>query len=310
MVSKAQKFRLGIFISVTSLLLLGFFLLVAGNKLMKKWDIYHIKYHDVSINGLQVGGSVKYHGISIGRVDDISIDEKDIRNVIVSISVKSGTPIKEDVKAVLIPVGITGLMQIELQGGTNEKALLKHGSYITPGSSTFQNITGKAEVITEKIEVLLNNLNKLTDEQNQKKFDNIVSNADNIIDSNKNKIDKIVSETDSLITTAKIILYGLNETVTKINNIADSKELDDILKNTAKISEDVSQIDIKQLSADVEKTIEQTNRMVIHVDRTVVSNRQDIKNIVESLKETADYLNDFSRQISENPSLLLIKKKQ
>ena len=310
MVSKAQKFRLGIFISVTSLLLLGFFLLVAGNKLMKQWDIYHIKYHDISINGLQVGGSVKYHGISIGRVDDIIIDENDIRNVIVTISIKSGTPVKEDVKAVLIPVGITGLMQIELQGGTNKKSLLKSGDYITAGSSTFQNITGKAEVITEKLEILLNNLNKLTNEESQVKYTNIVSNVDRMISENKNKINDITNETDSLIVAAKIVVRNLNHTVNRINEVANSKELKTIIKNTAKISEDASKIDITQFSTDVKNTISQANRMIVHLDRAIVSNRQDIKDIVESLRETADYLNDFSRQISENPSILLKNKKQ
>ena len=51
--------------------------------------------------------------------------------------------------------------KIERIGFTAE--LIKPGGTIPSGSSTFQNLTGKAEVITEKIELLLNNLTKLTD---------------------------------------------------------------------------------------------------------------------------------------------------
>ena len=40
MVSKAQKFRLGIFIVVTSLLLISFLMLIAGKKIMEKRDNY------------------------------------------------------------------------------------------------------------------------------------------------------------------------------------------------------------------------------------------------------------------------------
>ena len=93
MISKAQKFRLGIFILLCSALLIGFFIIVAGNKLMERKDTYYIHYRDVSVNGLQIGSSVKYSGINIGGVDDISIDKEDIRNVIVKIGIKQGTPI-------------------------------------------------------------------------------------------------------------------------------------------------------------------------------------------------------------------------
>jgi len=140
MVSKAQKVRLGIFIITISIILLVFLVLVAGNKLIEKRDNYFILYKDVSVNGLQIGSQVKYHGINIGRVDEINIDKDDVRNVIVSLSIKQGTPIKNDVKATLAPVGITGLMQIELIGGSVEAPLLNPGYFIGAGSSSLQNI--------------------------------------------------------------------------------------------------------------------------------------------------------------------------
>ena len=151
MVSKAQKFRLGIFIAFSSVLLIVFLVVVAGNKLLEKRDEYYIHYEDTSVIGLQVGGQVKYHGISVGRVDDIRIDKEDVKMVIVTISVKEGTPLKEDILATLAPVGITGLKQIELSGGTNEAKLLKPKSNILPGKSVLDSITGKAEIIAEKL---------------------------------------------------------------------------------------------------------------------------------------------------------------
>ena len=118
-----------------------------------------------------------------------------------------------------------------------------------------------------------------------------------MVSENKNKINDITNETDSLIVAAKIVVRNLNHTVNRINEVANSQELKTIIKNTAKISEDASKIDITQFSTDVKNTISQANRMIVHLDRAIVSNRQDIKDIVESLRETADYLNDFSRQI-------------
>ena len=255
MVSKAQKFRLGVFIFITSFLFLGFIFMVAGNKMMQKRDIYYIRFHDVSINGLQIGSAVKYHGITIGRVDDITIDKNNVRDIIVTISLKKDTPIKEDVEAILTLVGITGLMQIELRGGTNEKKLLKPKSFIQAGRSTFQNITGKAEIITEKLEILLNNLNQLSNEENRNRISNIITNIDASVKENKTKINTIINHSDSLIITANNLLSELNKSAEKVNSLLNSKEIDLILKNSEKFSTDLAKIDMDKLSSDIKNTI-------------------------------------------------------
>ncbi|MEA2095976.1 MAG: MlaD family protein, partial [Candidatus Cloacimonadota bacterium] len=154
MVTKAQKLRLGIFITVISVLMIIFLIMVAGTKIMEKRDIYHIRYQDSSVTGLQIGGPVKYRGIGIGRVDDISIDPESITDIVVTVSIKSGTPIKGDMTASLIPIGITGLVQVEITGGTQEAEMLDSGSFILSGLSTLESISGKAEVLANKFEIL------------------------------------------------------------------------------------------------------------------------------------------------------------
>ena len=181
MVSSAQKFRLGIFIVVFSVLMIIFLILVAGSKIMEKRDIYYIRYENTSVSGLQIGGPVKYRGIGIGRVDDIIIDAEDVTNIIVIVSIKAGTPIKEDMRASLIPIGITGLLQVEITGGSKEASFLKTRSFISAGVSTFESISGKAEIISEKLEQLLNNLAEITNEENRKKINNIINNVDEMI---------------------------------------------------------------------------------------------------------------------------------
>ena len=170
MVTKAQKFRLGIFIFTTSMLLVIFLILVAGKKFMEKRDTYFIRYENRSVTGLQIGGPVKYHGINIGRVDEIKIEKSNVENIVITIGVKSGTPIKTDVEATLVPIGITGLLQIELVGGSNEAGFSAPNSFIKAGNSTFELITGKAEIIATKLETLLNNFVNITDTENQQKM--------------------------------------------------------------------------------------------------------------------------------------------
>jgi len=193
MVTKAQKFRLGIFITVISTLMIIFLIMVAGAQILEKRDTYYIRYQNSSVTGLQIGGPVKYRGIGIGRVDDISIDSENITDIIVTASVKSGTPLRSDMQASLIPIGITGLVQVEISGGTQEAKLLESGSFILPGLSTLESISGKAEVLASKFEILLNNLNNITNDENTKRLNNIIANVDTIIDVNQNSISNTVS---------------------------------------------------------------------------------------------------------------------
>lgn len=310
MVSNAQKFRLGIFIVVISFLLIIFLVMVAGNKLMEKRDTYYIRYEDTSVSGLRVGGPVKYHGISIGRVEDIKIDEEDVSNVIVVLSIKHGTPLKKDVKASLTPIGITGLLQIEISGGTNQADTAEPGSFIESGPSTFENITGKAEVITEKMEMLLNNLISITDAENQKKLQNILTNVDTLINNNVEPVSDVLVNLDKITSELAQISVNLNEAVAKVNSVLQTNKIENIVANTDTLTTRLAALDLVQLITDLDAAILQTKTTLANIDATHLESRQDILDTIEKLVETIDYLNDFARQISEDPSILLRSRKQ
>ncbi len=309
MVTKAQKLRLGIFITVISVLMIMFLIMVAGTKIMQKRDIYHIRYKDSSVTGLQIGGPVKYRGIGIGRVDDISIDTESITDIIVTVSIKSGTPIKGDMTASLIPIGITGLVQVEITGGTQEAELLEEGSFINAGFSTFDSISGKAEIITNKIEILLNNLNNITNEENKKRLNNIIANIDTIISQNQYSISNTIVTLEVITKDFEQIAKDTRSLLKKLDNIMSSGKVEKIVANTEEITSKLANSDFKQLMADINKLTINANNAISHIDATHLESRQDLLDTIESLRETIDYLNDFSRQISEDPSLLLIRSK-
>ena len=310
MVSSAQKFRLGIFIVVFSVLMIIFLVLVAGSKIMEKRDIYHIRYENTSVSGLQIGGPVKYRGIGIGRVDDITIDTEDVTNIIVTVSVKAGTPIKEDMRASLIPIGITGLLQVEITGGSKEASFLKTKSFLPAGVSTFESISGKAEIISEKLERLLNNLGQITGEPNRTKFNNIIANVDSILKVNKEPLSQIVSNLDRTLFELAIITKDIKEIMNEFNKIVQSGQLKSISDNTERITGQIAEVDISGLLHELQVTIEQANITMSHIDATHLESRQDILDTIEALKETIEYLNDFSRQISDDPSLLIRSRKK
>jgi len=296
MVTKAQKLRLGIFIVVTSIIMVVFIVLVAGTKLMQKRDTYYIIYENTSINGLQVGGAVKYYGLSIGRVEEIVIDKDDINNVIVTISVKENTPLKSDVQATLVFVGITGLKQIEIIGGTNEAELLQPDSYLTAGKSALDSITGRAEILTVKVETIIDNIIELTNQDNLDKLDNILTNVDGIIEENRVSFQGTMTNLDDLTAELTTLISETSSAMSKLNLV---------LNNAEVITRDLSESDLKELVNNANSAVKKANTTFNLINSTVDNSQDDINDTIELLKETMEYLNEFSRQINENPALLI-----
>lgn len=400
MVTKVQKIRLGVFIAIGSLLILLFLGAVAGNQLFQKRDIYYIEYSDVSVNGLQVGGTVNYHGIKVGRIETIKVNPKDVSKVILTISLEAGTPIKQDVLATLVPVGITGLKSVELKGGSNSAAMMKPKSYIKVGVSTFDDITGRAVSIAEKIDLIATNISKITDGQNQENIAQILSetslllkdtranlgetlhslsviaanaaevasaastnltkltdnanqnltfvsqstvtNMDKITNTTTRQIDSLGTNlnasirelnrnsnlllsdarkrvntvgdnTDLLIvqTTKDIgmMTASINQTLQRINYVVNSAPFDSLIINTNVITKKLGAADLVKLVTDLNVTVNNASSLIANMDRTVSRGRTDLLETLESLRETSENLNEFSKQISENPSSLLMGNK-
>jgi AraC family transcriptional regulator len=75
--------------------------------------------------------------------------------------------------------------------------------------------------------------------------------------------------------------------------------------NIEKISSDIEQANVSDVITNLAVAIEQTNRTFTHLDLTILKSRHDILSSAEILRESLEYFNEFTRLISENPSLLL-----
>lgn len=71
-----------------------------------------------SVSGLQVGAAVDFDGIRVGEVTDLKLDAKDPRQVLATLAVSTGTPVRADTKVGLDFSGLTGSASIALQGGS------------------------------------------------------------------------------------------------------------------------------------------------------------------------------------------------
>ena len=321
--NRSKKIRLGIFIMLSSALLLFLVVYFTARELFEKSDTYYVNFQDVSVSGMEVGSPVKYLGINVGTISGIRINPQDITSIIVELSLKSGTPIKEDAKADIVSLGITGMKAIEIRGGTNEADLLTPGSHIQAGSSLTSEITGKAEIIAEKAENVLNNLQVFTHPDTLAKIitalrkfskmtddaDRAILRLDTIIFENKKDIDSTIENANKISTSILETTSTLEKTMARIDQLVQSDSIGDIIGNTREISQKLKETNITQLIDDLAGVVRRTKDLLIKVDDDINKGTKGLVETQEMLQSTLRNLEEASRKINNNPSVLIRKSK-
>ena len=316
---QAKRIRLGVFILIMNALLISLVVFFAANKWFEKSDLYYVAYHDVSVSGLEVGSPVEYLGIRIGTISDISIDPQDINSVIVELAVEPDTPIKDDTRADIVTMGITGLKAIEIRGGSNQARLLDIGDYINAGSSTTEEITGRANIIAEKTEKVINNLQLFTDPQNLNRFTDAADNInllagqfnstvlliDSLIAENRSDLRETVQNSHQIASSLEESSRTLNEAVVNINKIIKGDTIQRILGNAHIISQQLKETDLEALIRNLAAMADQTRLLLYKIDEELELNSQEFNESVRLLKVTLLNLEQTSNKISSDPSVLV-----
>jgi ABC-type transporter Mla subunit MlaD len=210
-------------------------------------------------------------------------------------------------------IGITGLKQIELTGGSNYSAFLSPGDTITAGRSLFDNISDTAEVITMKLVEVIDNLVAITNADNKAKVDTILTSVSNMLHNSEKSIVKTMSNIELITTEFTVASVSIKNILASLDEIIDENRFKNIVRNTDKIVSDISQIDLKQTNTTLIKlneTITNANALLSRVDALVHKNSPDITGLIEELRETIENLNEFSRIISDDPSILLRSRRR
>jgi ABC-type transporter Mla subunit MlaD len=258
-------------------------------------------------------------GINVGSISDIYIDPDDVNQIIVKLSLKHGTPVKEDATADIIAMGITGLKTIEIRGGSNEAPFLDEEMFIQQGTSLVEDISGRAEVIAFKVEEVLNNLMDFTKPDNLEKISDAVEQV-SVLAENANKSFSMVNDvivenredlrvsmqrtttiTEQLDSTA-LQLYAA---ISQFNHIMQGEAIDEVLGNMRDISITLREANLRELIENLASTAAQTQALLIKLDADLDKGSQDLSENLIILKYTLENLNETSRRISNDPSILI-----
>ncbi|MGB8952868.1 MAG: MlaD family protein [Candidatus Aminicenantales bacterium] len=312
MVTKEQKIRLGIFLAVSLVLmiiLLGLFLLPT---LKEEGETYFINFKGISVNGLYNGSPVKYQGVEIGSVSQITVNPKDLNSILVYIKVKRLFPVKKDMTATLIYTGITGQKFVELSGGKNDSENLSPQGEIRTG----RGLGEKAEDIVSNIDSAVQSINRLLDPKNQQRISLFLENAEKTSEVISSVLGKKRENLENSITYIEKASLEFGEVTEKLRQVMENlRQLTGKLEAgsgealnslTKRFSDEEMGEVIKNLDAFIEIASSSLKKM----ENVLLLQQEQLKNTLENLAVAIDNLSKFSRELMEDPTLFIRSRKE
>ena len=116
---KVNYVVVGAFVLLLGATVLGAVLWLGKTDYRGVYDRYYV-YTRESVAGLSVDSTVKYRGVDVGRVKEVILNPENSEEVRVTLDIVGGTPLKTDTQAVLVTQGLTGLVTLNLTGGTRD----------------------------------------------------------------------------------------------------------------------------------------------------------------------------------------------
>jgi phospholipid/cholesterol/gamma-HCH transport system substrate-binding protein len=149
---------------------------------------YSIYFERQSLEGLQVGANVNMRGVTVGRVEQYSIQPDNINRVKVLIRVARETPVRVNTKASVSRNVLTGIARIKLDTPgvpgpvLDQVAAGERYPIIPEGVSGIDQITDSASRLAESADAALLRLNTLLGPENQQTFAALLVNLRDLSD--------------------------------------------------------------------------------------------------------------------------------
>jgi len=256
----------------------------------------YLVYTTESVAGLSRDGAVKYRGVDVGRVRDISLDPKDLTRVRLLLEIDKDAPIKEDTAATLESQGLTGLAFINLLGGSvGSPALVKREGEEFPVIKSHPSLLRRLDL---NVNELIDNLNSaaeqiksLFSEENQRLLIKTLDNLEAISGNLANQSETINRSLDDLSGT-------LENTRAASNRLP---EFIDDLRRSAKALEQMAN-EIGKTGVSVREVVNARDR---DLQRFTAQALPEAGVMINELRQAAENLRRLSEALARDPSILL-----
>ena len=261
--SRKSKFMVGLFMAGGISVGLAAIIWLGMSDFLREGHFY-ATYFDESVQGLNADSPVKYRGVSIGRVDRISV-APDNRLIEVILKINSGAELESGLVARLSMVGITGSMFIELDRKKED----------VPDRSPRLNFPSEYPIINSnpsEISELFRGIDDIMDKINSLDLAGISDRVKQTLDN----VNQSVADLD-----LKRISNGLNASIDNLNQNLESKRWDSIIQS------------IDQAAVSFNDLMGQAAGSLVKVDGIIEENREAIRASIADLRLAMENVNTF-----------------
>jgi phospholipid/cholesterol/gamma-HCH transport system substrate-binding protein len=317
--SKINYVAVGAFVSATLVGMIITIALLTGRT--GATDSYYAMYRNVS--GVKFGTQVVFEGYQIGQVEEITplIDGKTIRFKI-SLEVQEGWKIPDDSSAQIFSSGLLSPVVISIKSGKSEIAL-KPGNTI-PSKESANIFAAISEVAGEMSELSDSSLKPLLSSVNRavRTFEKILGDdGKELVKEIRIITQEISKKIPGITENVSSFSRNLNSSGNELNALLSSKNRIKVEGLIADISSTMS--NFSNISSGLSGSQKKMDDLLVSMDQTVDGNKNNIDKAVKDLRyilgavaehvqafnqnmeATSRNMYEFSRQIRQNPGLLL-----
>lgn len=293
---KVNYLFLGIFVLVLGGgVIYGVYWFSRGTNADTNYDTYQV-YFAESVAGLAENSPVKYNGVRVGFVDKIEISKVNFREIILTMKVGADTPVTEETYATIMPQGITGLAYVGL------KTIIPYGNkikakenqpypVIKSSPSLFVEIDQAINQVTVNMKSLADKVDSLLDEENQMFFKNTLRHLNGISRNLNEKSGKI----DESFQKANVFFEEFTKVATKLPQMLEK------IENALSVIEDTAG-SVNKSSKAFNATMQNTGKLMSDVSSDLLPT---LGKTIEQLEHTLNSVDVVSRELQENPSMLI-----
>jgi phospholipid/cholesterol/gamma-HCH transport system substrate-binding protein len=308
MEGKREQALVGLFVLVVAALLITTLFILNGS--FNKGDIpYHAFFKNAG--GMGPGTEVRYAGgPPVGRVSKVQVDPKDATRMQVDFSVNPNVPVKTDSVALITSNSPLGENFLGIRPGTNAAARAPRDYTLKTVEYTgFSDIADKLNDLAPNAQQLIANLNDRVVELKV-----TLSRVNDLLnDENRANISASLSDLHGMLREDRPLVHS---TLGHVNDATENlKPLIASFQKTSDQANDTllhldgmlteNRPDIRQAVLDLRTALNNANSVLASLNDTVNANQENLDEIIDNLRHVTDNLNSFTETIKTRPYTLI-----
>lgn len=282
-------------------------------------DTYYVNYSNVT--GVKYGTPVLYEGYQVGQVVNIKpVREGGSTRYDLTLNIMKDWAVPSDSIASLVASGLLSAITVEIKEGKSPE-VLKPGDYMEGKEAVgifeaVNEVAGELQTLSrENLKPLISNLNEQVNALSGDLRDLTNNSIRPLVDNVNQKLEQQV------FADLETLLDNLNESSERMLTLLDETNLNNLNKFLGNM--EAASSELNGLLDRIEETRAAMNNVLIDIDGLVIDNQEDIRLSVTELRKSLDVVSqninaivyhmegsarnvhELSRQLRENPGLIL-----